>query len=75
MYTLSSQKCSDFFKNVAELVSLVASEFSVILLSLALGEDLDLFSSLARLSNRTLFTSSVVAILVIIASMTRRVRN
>ena len=30
MYTLSSQKCSDFFKNVAELVSLVASEFSVI---------------------------------------------
>lgn len=30
MYTLSSQKCSDFLKNVAELVSLVASEFSVI---------------------------------------------
>lgn len=28
MYTLSSQKCSDFFFNLAELISLVASEFS-----------------------------------------------
>ena len=43
-------------------------------LSLAPGEDPNLFSSLARLSSGTLFTS-VVAILVIFASMTRRVRN
>ena len=43
-------------------------------LSLAPGEDPNLFSSLARLSSGTLFTS-VAAILVIFASMTRRVRN